>query len=149
MFFQNSDVMLPSEHMSEHMKEIEIKVQLDVFLDTSGSCDEYKDHFFGFIKTFPKHLFEIRVFGFHTSVYPIDINNPKFQSGGTSFGPINDVFSSVEGRFRQAFIFTDGDSYDHVDWKFGNKYTAFLYKHHAVLHKLPPGCKVEYLDDYE
>lgn len=88
------------------------KINLWFFQDTSGSCVSYKDYFFNSAKTFPKHSFNIKLFGFDTRVYPIV--NEKLQGfGGTSFIAV-DEFIRKELKEKKLqhpdaiFIFTDG-----------------------------------------
>lgn len=93
------------------------KFNIAFFLDASGSCISFKNQFFSLANSIPKDKFNINLYSFDTSVYKLDIKNPKvYGGGGTSFAPIEraiqkDVLSekNFKGKYPDlVFVLTDG-----------------------------------------
>ncbi len=62
------------------------KVDLTIFVDTSGSCRREAKRFVRCLNSIPREHFDVSVFGFDTRVYPIDPNAPRLGGfGGTYF----------------------------------------------------------------
>jgi len=129
--------------------EVEIfdKINVVILLDTSGSCDEYRHHFLGFARALPKEFFEVHLFGFHDDWYKIDINNPEFEDGGTSFSFFQTVFDKVPGK-KIAFVFTDGRG-TLCKLNEPHLWNWFLYQDNSRTDLIPNGCKIHKLEDFE
>lgn len=140
----NTDMFLPAYRD----QDIENKVQVVLFLDTSGSCGEYKKHFLGFAKAIPADLFDVHAFGFNRVVYSVDLKNPKFKGGGTNFQEFQKYMNTVPGKRKYAFVFTDGygnnTKLDHPEnWHW------FLFSKGSTRNYIPKGCQTHCLDNFE
>ncbi|MDR3690327.1 MAG: hypothetical protein P4L46_13175 [Fimbriimonas sp.] len=59
------------------------------FLDTSGSCWDYKDRFFGLARSLMRAKFKVELCSFDTRVYRLDLAKTEVKGGGgTSFAAI-------------------------------------------------------------
>lgn len=130
---------------TEWEEEIKDKVNVVLLLDTSGSCQSYRKHFLGFAKALPKDIFEVHCFGFNTKYYKIDMNKPKFISGGTSFDFFQRVFDSIPGE-KIAFVFTDGEG-SWCNLTDPSKWSWFMYEDCETQY-IPNGCKIYNLQDF-
>jgi predicted metal-dependent peptidase len=86
-------------------------------LDTSGSIgDDTARKFITLARSIPRDNIHLEVITFTDSVMPLDLDNPRFQSGGTSFSPIeNYIRSTVMPKYKNKYpssvvVITDGDA---------------------------------------
>lgn len=109
------DLFLPEFVENEHNSND--KFNIAFFLDASGSCISYKNQFFSLANSIPKDKFNINLYSFDTSVFKLDIKNPRvYGGGGTSFGPIEraiqkDILNdkNFRGKYPDlVFVLTDG-----------------------------------------
>lgn len=127
-------------------EEVHDKVNVVLFLDTSGSCYHYKKHFIGFAKALPEEYFVPHAFGFTDEPYEMDLKNPKTHSGGTSFHFFQKVFDSIPGK-KIAFVFTDGDG-SPCNLENPKLWSWFMYGHgnRSYIHRR---CQIYDLRDFE
>lgn len=111
--FLDGELMLPSEMEEEKKKEDKIIVYF--FLDTSGSCIDYKERFLKAARSLPSDKFEIRGFYFDTRVVEVDLErtNKVYGGWGTYFSIIenkiqNIIFSEKKEYPKAVFMITDG-----------------------------------------
>jgi len=85
------DTILPAVHQPEkdHKKGLE-KPTIVMALDTSGSIGhQTANRFITLAKSIPIDKVNMFACTFTTSYRPLDLDNPSFSSGGTSFSPIH------------------------------------------------------------
>jgi predicted metal-dependent peptidase len=104
--------LLPSEMEADNVEQQ--KLNLFLFLDTSGSCEHLAEDFWLAYQTVPKDRFNITLFGFGTRAYKVDVRKRKLHGfGGTNFRCI-ELEIQREMRERKigypdaVFIITDG-----------------------------------------
>jgi hypothetical protein len=108
-----SGMFLPSEYEDPDADEKK-RIQVHLFLDTSGSCVSYADRFWRFAESIPKKYFDVKPHCFDTQVYDVNFKDKQlFGFGGTSFEPIEQhiVAETVAKGKRYpeiVFIVTDG-----------------------------------------
>lgn len=102
------DLMLPATHTIDIPKQ----VRVHVYMDTSGSCSSNALRFLKLAVTLPKKLFDIKMFGFGTTVYEVDLTPPYTLKG---FG--NESYQAVSNHVDEhgknidgVIVFTDGYS---------------------------------------
>lgn len=141
------NMFLPSYKEAENRNG---KILIILFLDTSISCDHLRPHFFGFAKALPKEVFEVVAFGFTTKSYPLNLNQPRFNSGGTSFHDFDIRFSSFGEREKYGFVFTDGRAAP-VTLTEPHRWHWFLDRKPCERNTqaIPKECQVHWLDDFE
>lgn len=123
------------------------KVNVVLFLDTSGSCSTYKRHFLGFAKALPQEFFNIHCYGFNTTPYKVDLKAPKFRDGGTSFHFFQRIFDEVPGK-KIAFVFTDGYG-SHCELTTPSIWNWFMFSRNSSSSYIPKGCRIHKLEDFE
>jgi len=109
-------MFFPNDFEIDVKKNSNDKVDVWVFLDTSGSCIELKDRFFAAFESLPKDTFDVRPFCFDTKVFKLseaDIQKKKLYGfGGTTFSCIENYIQAQikkEGKkFPNVFVITDG-----------------------------------------
>jgi predicted metal-dependent peptidase len=107
-----SNVLLPSCHETED-KEIN-RIEVWLFLDTSGSCIHEAERFFTAAETLPQRHFKIRLFCFDTAVYETTLKSREVKGGGgTSFHVIeryiqNKMKADNLSYPKAVFLITDG-----------------------------------------
>jgi hypothetical protein len=124
--FLDTHMILPSTDTSEHVwnhyydhkenktgnKEKVKDLQLWFFMDVSGSCYGYIDHFYRALKSIDIGIFSIKAFAFDMKIKPIPITSKPIDlevGGGTCFRIIEDYISSNSLKYPEAvFIITDG-----------------------------------------
>jgi hypothetical protein len=140
---ETNGMRIPSSREEEQRE----KVNVILLLDTSGSCTSYQPHFLGFAKALPKEYFNVHVFGFNTRPYKVDMKDPHFKGGGTSFSFFQDVYDSVPGE-KIVFVFTDGEGSE-CKLKHPQLWHWFMYSYDRCTHYIPKECKIHRLDDFE
>lgn len=106
------EILLPSEMEIDWLEKDKIPVFL--FLDTSGSCRNYKDRFWAAGASLPPERFDVRMFCFDDVVMETTIESGKIrEGGGTSFDIIETYMQEVVKKegidYPEAvFIITDG-----------------------------------------
>lgn len=122
-----SNLMLPSEMESESMVLERDRIKVAFFLDSSGSCWDLKDRFFGAATSLDPKFFLVELFCFDTSVYRVDaLERTVLGGGGTSFAILEDfLIGSGENYPDAVFVITDGYG-DRVKPKFPQKWYWFL-----------------------
>jgi len=108
-----SGMFLPSEYEDPDASEKK-KIEVWLFLDTSGSCVQFAKRFWEFAESIPKDYFEIRPYCFDYGTYKVNFKDKKlFGFGGTAFQPIEDIIcqETVNKGLRYpeiVFVVTDG-----------------------------------------
>lgn len=155
------DAMLPTE-MELQDKEDEGKIDVDFYLDTSGSCVHLAARFFKAAKTLPKRRFNVRLFCFDTQVYDVTPEMEKKGKvrggGGTSFRIIEENIqkrtkkeAALKGKAvkypEAVFVISDG---------YGDAYKAqkperwhWFLTENASMDCIPKASKKHRLKDYE
>lgn len=150
---------LPSNFKCSAKEIKKEKIDIFLFLDSSGSCIHLKDRFFSAAKAIPKEFFNVRVFSFDTRVY--ELNLDKFVvkgGGGTSFHIIEDEIQNIITTEKtkypdQIFVVTDGYG-DRVDPEKPERWQWFLtdmscFSYSGYYSKLiPKKCKKHNLKDF-
>jgi predicted metal-dependent peptidase len=101
------DIILPnySEPLGEKTNKSPKKPMIVMALDTSGSIStKNKNRFISLAKSIPSSKVEIMACTFTTSYRSLDIDNPRYVSGGT-------CFSSIEKFIRDAVIPKNNNKY--------------------------------------
>lgn len=91
--------------------ELDIKkVNVWLFMDTSGSCIDLASRFFSAAASLPEKFFDPKLFCFDTKVYPTDIRKKEvFGGGGTSFDIIEEYIQNSNDPYPNfVFVITDG-----------------------------------------
>ncbi len=146
-----SDLFLPSEMEEDAVDKDRIPVFL--MLDTSGSCQAYKERFWRAGLSLPKDRFDVRLFNFDELVHETNFESKKiYGGGGTSFSAIERKIRRImqtEGiDYPEAiFIITDGYG-DELEPLHPEKWYWFLTPH-GTANYIPSGGKVFRLQDYE
>jgi len=105
-------IMLPSEMEDDTTEKDALPIFF--FMDTSGSCYNYKDRFFQAALSLPKERFKIRLFCFDTKVKETTLESKKvYGGGGTSFAIIEEHIQNIINNehldYPEAvFLITDG-----------------------------------------
>lgn len=85
-------------------------------IDTSGSISQQtRDKFMRLAKSIPQDKIDVYACSFTDSYLPLDINNPNFRSGGTSFSAVEEfirehVLEQFGNYPKVVCIFTDGEA---------------------------------------
>lgn len=92
----DKDIILPSERMMEDKYPDKKRLNVWLFLDTSGSCIQYADRFFRAAESLDPKRFDLRLFCFDTQVEETDLKSKKvYGGGGTAFHIIEDKIQQV------------------------------------------------------
>ncbi len=145
-FNRTSGIRIPNEMRQDW--EIKDKIDLVIFLDTSGSVNELAPRFFRLVDSIPKENFTVRVYGFHTSVYEIDMKERKIQSGGTRFDIIENKLQELEKYPRQILVVTDGWGTT-LNPAYPERFTVFLTENNLSCFPTAEKMKIIMLDNYE
>jgi len=82
----DESIMVPNQELVEDIHLNKDKIDVALFLDTSGSCIHLAERFFNAASTLNPKKFNIRLYCFDTKVYDVDIKERRvFGGGGTSF----------------------------------------------------------------
>lgn len=114
MTMLDRNLMIPSDMEIEERHQDLKKIDVWFFLDTSGSCWDLKDRFFGAAESLPQERFAIRLFCFDTQVQETNLKERKiYGGGGTSFQIIENHISSLINKEKckhpsSVWIITDG-----------------------------------------
>ncbi len=110
------DVILPLKEVGSQKKHGE-KPVIFMALDTSGSiADATARKFITLARSIPKTEIHLEVVTFTDRVNPLDLDNPKYASGGTAFSPIEDyIQKTVMPKFKNKYpksvvVITDGNA---------------------------------------
>src|SRR5690606_20374213 len=81
-----------------------------VYLDTSGSCISYVKKLMELVANLPEKKYSVEAYTFSDSVEPVDLNRPRYYSGGTNIDAVYTHATSRirEERFDAVFVLTDG-----------------------------------------
>lgn len=129
------------------------KILVFFFLDTSGSCINYKNRFFAAAKSLDPKKFEIKLFCFDTRVYETTLESNKvYGGGGTSFHIIESAIQSDIKKHKLPYpkavwIITDGYG-NHVNPERPENWYWFLTPCHQK-GCIPKKSKCFNLSDYE
>jgi len=92
--YETHGVILPSAETPEHgdmTKRSDRKPFIVLALDTSGSIGQATaNKFINLAKSIPQDKVEVKACTFTSSYMPLDLDNPKWRSGGTDFSPIEE-----------------------------------------------------------
>jgi predicted metal-dependent peptidase len=112
--------LLPSEMEDTELPD-KTKIDVFLFLDTSGSCAHLADRFWVAGNSLPPKRFNVRLFCFDTKVYDVNMKEKKLYGfGGTSFDIIEGAIQADLAKQKAAgkanpkypaavFIITDGE----------------------------------------
>ena len=101
---QDNGTFLPGMSMVEDRTRVKSKVDVWLFLDTSGSCYHLAERFFNAAASIPTDRFNVRLFNYDTVVYETNLTERRiYGGGGTSF--------SIIESFIQSDIKKSGDKY--------------------------------------
>jgi predicted metal-dependent peptidase len=146
----DSRLLLPTDAQMDHLKRDRHPVWF--YLDTSGSCWNFKDRFFtAAMSLSPKH-FDVRVFCFDEAVQETPLQSKKvYGGGGTSFSCIEDHIQRTikdEGTAypEAVWLLTDGVGNAVHPAKPQNWYWFLTFNHRRFI---PPESKVYNLTDFE
>jgi hypothetical protein len=94
--------------------KIDEKLKILVYMDVSGSCFDYIKKMMTLIKNLPEEKYELETFIFAGSVASVDLEKPRFFSGGTE---IKKVYAHAKSRIAEkkvdgVFVLTDGEFED-------------------------------------
>jgi hypothetical protein len=112
-----SDFFIPSDMESEIKKNENDKIDVWMFLDTSGSCASLAPRFWKAAKSLPKEKFNVYYHCFDDKVFPLnqkDVENGKLYGfGGTSFSILeNHIQKTLKKESKKypsaVFVITDG-----------------------------------------
>lgn len=113
-----SNLFVPSEIECEIKKADNDKIDVWMFLDTSGSCEGLAPRFWRAAKSLPKEKFNVYYHCFDTQVYPLnqkDVEKGKLYGfGGTAYSILeNHIQKTIkkEGKKYPAAIFVITDGY--------------------------------------
>lgn len=139
------DFILPCEDETLDENFAPAKVNIALFMDISGSCTKYVDHFLRACRSIPKKRFKKFTFVFDTRVTSVNVDKYIPRSGGfTSFTPIIDEVEKLQKdkvKFDYVFVITDGqaDDYTYKKTCFNKRWHWFLidyssnYKHYGKM----------------
>jgi predicted metal-dependent peptidase len=143
-----AELFIPSEMEDEFADEKKIEVWF--FLDSSGSCVSFAQRFYDAAHSLPHDKFNIKLFSFDTTVYPLEISGKKLRGGwGTSFTVIEKYIQSEsdDGGYPEAvFIITDGYG-NSVHPEKPERWHWFLTSQYKQC--IPPECHIFNLLDFE
>lgn len=144
----SSELFLPSDLEVEDNNILRDKIKLSFFMDSSGSCWDLKDRFFGAATSLDQDFFDVSLFCFDTFVYEVNKEERKlFGGGGTSFAAIEVFLQSLRTYPDGVFVITDGYG-DKVLPQFPNRWHWFLTEN-AYSSLIPKGSNKHYLSDFE
>jgi predicted metal-dependent peptidase len=110
--FSNSSVFLPADYIVE--KEEKGKIDVWLYMDTSGSCVNFATRFFKAAEFIPTSHFNVRLFCFDTRVFETDLKSRQLYGfGGTRFDIIEtDIQHRIKKERKRypdsVWILTDG-----------------------------------------
>ncbi len=146
-YLKDSKNFLPSYPENAEIKK---KIELAVFLDTSGSCCSYSRLFQNAIRSIDTKYFNISSFCFDTSIVPFKISDNKgFYGGGTSYKCIHTFIEKQRLKninYDTLFIISDGWA-DKVEPSEPNKWKFFITSGGSKKF-IPNNSFVYDLDDY-
>ena len=122
------------------------RVCVVLFLDTSWSCDHLRPYFFGFAKALDPEIFEVIAFGFNSTTYRLNLNNPEYKGGSTSFN-FQEAFNKVVNPNKYGFVFTDGEAMRMSDITEPELWHWFLSKNRTRC--IPDGCAINMLENFD
>jgi hypothetical protein len=147
----NNSFFLPSEYIKEHKEKDKIDVWL--FMDTSGSCAGYAERFFRAAECIPPEYFNVRLFCFDTRTFETSLKSRELYGfGGTRFDIIETKIQKImkdEKRKKypdSVWILTDGWG-NYVKPQHPEKWKWFMtemYKYY-----IPAESEVYKLSDFE
>lgn len=146
------DIFLPNEFEMQEAPE-KNKIELFLFLDTSGSCRGLAERFWRAYKSIPSDRFIKKCFGFSFTPYPINEENNTLRGfGGTSFSSIEkyiqeQITSGSISKYPDiVFIITDGEG-DPVQPEFPERWHWYLSQNYSCY--IPKGSYTYQLSDFE
>jgi predicted metal-dependent peptidase len=151
----STDFFIPSEIECEIKKTDNDKIDVWMFLDTSGSCEALAPRFWRAAKSLPKDKFNVHYYCFDTRVYKLseqDINKGKLYGfGGTSFRILEQyIQQSIKKEKKKypaaVFVLTDGFG-DMVKPQDEKKWYWFLSERYLAL--IPKRSHTFMLDEFE
>lgn len=98
--------LIPSEKMV--MDDDKNKINVLMFLDSSGSCSELVPMFFRASDSIPRDTFNVSLFSFDTAVHEINKDRRVKIGGGTYFKCIDQYIKNKKLKYDLVFVMTDG-----------------------------------------
>lgn len=151
----SGELIIPSEIDLDITDLEKHRITVWFFLDTSGSCFHLAERFFRAARSLSPRYFEVRLFNFDTSIYPVNLKDGKAAGGGgTTFSNIPPYIESICKKENKQYpkaiwIISDGYGDDlGLDKKWAKRWTWFLTEQHST-NCITPGCKIYDLKDFE
>lgn len=149
------DIVLPADDYVGDLAFAPSRLNILCFMDVSGSCTSYVEHFVKACRSIPKKRFRMRTFVFDDRCTEIDIQKYKTNSGGgTNFYSINDKVNELinEGIIPDLiFVITDGQA-THMDYTLGHRYNWFIIdgdnSNKSYKEQIPVECRKFNLEDF-
>lgn len=144
------DFLLPSENETDEFEKRRIEVNF--YLDTSGSCQHLAERFFKAAASLPEDRFDINLFCFDTQVYETNLKDKKLYGfGGTAFDIIEKHIQSEMKKDKKSypeavFVITDGFG-NKVNPEMPKKWHWFLSEDYKSC--IPKDSKIFMLKDFE
>lgn len=142
----NSKICVPCEVMDE-TKVAPSKIRLALFMDTSGSCTSFAEHFFKAAASLSKR-FIVDLYCFDTKVYPTTLESKKLYGfGGTAFDIIENYIQKNMTKYPDAvWVLTDGYG-NSVQAEKPERWHWFMLKNHTTSY-VEKGSKIHKLADF-
>lgn len=140
---------LPADYLFAAEREEDIKNKIDIwfFQDTSGSCSEFRDRFFGAASSIPQDRFNIRMFCFDTKVYETSLKSGKLYGfGGTYFDILEKRCLEEKHYPKCVFVITDGYG-NNIKCKYPARWHWFLSTDYTQC--IDSRCVIHKLKDFE
>lgn len=121
------------------------KINILMFLDSSGSCYELAPLFFRASDSIPRDTFNVSLYSFDTSVHHINKDRKIKGGGGTYFRCINEYIEKNNLKYDLIFIITDGYG-GKFSCKKPDKWVWFLSTGYKS--DIPSNSKIHFLKDF-
>lgn len=150
--FEKSEFFLPAEYTEE--KEEKDKMNVWLFMDTSGSCVDYATRFFKAAEFIPTDYFTVKLFCFDTRTYETDLISRKLYGfGGTRFDIIEQRVQEEMKKMKtkkypdSVWVLTDGYG-SNVKPEKPERWKWFMTEYSST-YLIPEESQIYNLSDYE
>lgn len=150
MNFLHKNVMVPGERNDEVYLE-KGKLNIELYIDVSGSCCGLEQRFFNLANSIPRHRFNVDAYSFDTSIYKVDLKKNKlYGGGGTCFQCISkNVYRNKELYPSLVVVMTDGyGTTPNIPEDQRHKW-YWLLTEGGSKNCIPEGCKIFDLEKFE
>jgi hypothetical protein len=149
----NKDYFLPNDVEMDDKNMLKKRINVNFYLDTSGSCSGFSERFFRAAKSLDPKIFNIRLFCFDTKVVETTLKSQKvYGGGGTAFDIIEANEQAIMKKENKSYskvvwILSDGMG-SHVTPQYPNRWHWFLSEYNSKEY-MPKGSHVYELKDFE